>query len=64
MLLFKNTETVDKVQEIIVHIMVVWLAFLLHIWELPASNLGPQADFWQFFNDLYQYLQADSGMEP
>jgi hypothetical protein len=34
-----------------------WSALLLHIQEVPESNLGSQADYSEVHRDLFQYLQ-------
>jgi hypothetical protein len=42
--------------------MVEWLTFMLHIWEVTDSNLGPKTDYpdWGFYS-FPQSLKANAG---
>jgi hypothetical protein len=45
--------------------MVEWLALLLHIREVPGSNLGPElAVMTEFFRGFPQSLQTNAEIMP
>jgi hypothetical protein len=47
------------------NVVVEWLTLLLHICEVPGSNLGQDTGYpTEIFHDFPQSLQANSGIVP
>jgi hypothetical protein len=44
------------------NVTVEWLALLIHIWNVPSSNLGPETVCPEVFRCLPQSFQANAGI--
>jgi hypothetical protein len=61
---YKTSECV-YISSLALNPMVKWTAFLLSIWELPASNLRPQVDYTnKIFVTFHLSLQVNSCIIP
>jgi hypothetical protein len=43
------------------NVVAEWLALLLHIRDVPGSNLGPKTEYSESFHSFPNYVQANSG---
>jgi hypothetical protein len=55
---------VVKVVVVVPNVVVEWLTLLLHIREVPGSNICPKTDCPEFFRGFPQPLQANVRIVP
>jgi hypothetical protein len=57
---FSNTESLSNLPNVVF----MWLTLLIHIWEVPGSNLGPETGYPKVFCGFTQPLQANARIVP